>query len=110
MKKGPFPQHPPPDTAPPLLYPLPARENAASNNNQERGEEQDDAKVRRRLCGTSEIALRLQCCVPFLGICPPTGCIFQTGKSDDSILRHFYLSKKFIFVVFSISGTLCIDL
>lgn len=80
------------------------------NNNQEWGEEQDDAKVRRRLCGTSEITLRPQCCVPFLGICPPPGCTFPTGKSDDCILRHFYLSKKFTFVVFNISGTLCIDL
>jgi len=37
--------HPPPTMTPPMLCLLPARENAASQNNQDGREEQNDAKI-----------------------------------------------------------------
>lgn len=99
VKKGPPPGHPPPTTTPPLLCPLPACENAAGWDGDD-GECRSEGKSRRmqRYAGRSLWdkwdCPRLQCCVPFLGICPPAGCNFQTGKSDDCITAAFLSEQK----------------
>lgn len=73
-----------------LPCPLPALEHAASKNNKRGRERENNAKVHGQW-DKSE-CLRMQCCVPFLGICPSFSCNFHTGKSDDCMTASL-LSK-----------------